>query len=473
MCGDQQLGKTEQVGSDGKYAVSIPKQKAGVEIQAVVSLNGVTSVAKKTVKQGALVPTTISSEIDTNTTQVTGTGEPNAEIKIMCGDQQLGKTGKVGSDGEYAMSIPKQKAGVEIQVVVSLNGVTSVAKKIVLGAPTVNPYKVGDGYVKGTVDKNVVKVALFVNGVQRQVSAEIHDGKYIVYAGDKVIAGDEIQVAGIYSDDKLGPKSPIVVAQGYPKEAPTVNPYNVDDGYVKGTVDKNVVKVALFVNGVQRQVSAEIHDGKYIVYAGDKVIAGDKIQVAGIYPDGILGPKSPIVVASAKPKYEMTANDYIWDSQYITGTFDSKSGIVRVNLLVNGKESKHTEATDGKYSIWAQGFIKDLNDKVEIVGVDAKGNECSRVTVKVVKNPVEEMTLTVDNYNMQQDYITGTCSPNVKQVQLFDNGKRKKSFNIPNGDVKYSIWAKNLIDDPKDKVEIVGVDQYGNKKRVPVTIKEN
>ncbi|EMF0406618.1 hypothetical protein IL090_002899, partial [Enterococcus hirae] len=167
-------------------------------------------------------------------------------------------------------------------------------------------------------------------------------------------------------------------------------------------------------------------------------------------------------------KYGVTAENYILGSNTINGT--AKSGIARVKLFVSGHVVRQTTVENGKYSIWAPDKVTSIGDKVEIIGMDANGVERSRVTVTIMNAPVEEMTLTVNEYTFGENNITGTKSANVSRVQLFVNGVMKRTGTL-NGN-NFEVYAKDVIVSANDKVEIVGFDKYGNEKRVPVTIKE-
>ncbi|EMF0280689.1 hypothetical protein KI126_002772, partial [Enterococcus faecium] len=219
----------------------------------------------------------------------------------------------------------------------------------------------------------------------------------------------------------------------------------------------------------QKRVAA-VNNGKYSIYAGDLGLqAGDRFEIAGIAADGTIGPKTSATVLENNPeKYGVTAENYILGSNTINGT--AKSGIARVKLFVNGHVVRQTTVENGKYSIWASDVVTSIGDKVEIIGMDANGVERSRVTVTIMNAPVEEMTLTVNEYTFGENNITGTKSANVSRVQLFVNGVMKRTAAL-NGN-NFEVYAKDVIVSASDKVEIVGFDKYGNEKRVPVTIKE-
>ncbi|EHQ8829080.1 hypothetical protein KI105_002606, partial [Enterococcus faecalis] len=113
--GDQPIGNGT-VDSEGNYSVPIQKQSAGTNIKAVVTKDGLSSEASTTVTKSSLIPTTISN-ITTETTQVSGKAEPNATIQLNIGDNKY-QEGTVGTDGLYSFTIPKQKAGTVVKVIV-------------------------------------------------------------------------------------------------------------------------------------------------------------------------------------------------------------------------------------------------------------------------------------------------------------------------------------------------------------------
>lgn len=196
---------------------------------------------------------------------------------------------------------------------------------------------------------------------------------------------------------------------------------------------------------------------------------GDRFEIAGIASDGTIGPKTSATVLENNPeKYGVTAENYILGSNTINGT--AKSGIARVKLFVNGHVVRQTAVENGQYGIWASDVVTNIGDKVEIIGMDVDGVERSRVTVTIMNAPVEEMTLTVNEYTFGENNITGTKSANVSRVQLFVNGVMKRTAAL-NGN-NFEVYAKDVIVSASDKVEIVGFDKYGNEKRVLVTIKE-
>ncbi|EMF0514934.1 hypothetical protein FK425_RS14030, partial [Enterococcus hirae] len=240
--GDQVI-VSDTVDSDGNYSLPIPKQNAGTVIKAVVSMDGQTSEADTTVVRTALAQTTIS-EITTETTQVTGEGEPNAEVKIMCGDQQLGRTGRVGSDGHYSVSIPKQKAGAEIKAIVTQGTLTSEAHTTVtradLAPTTISKVDSQTTVITGTGEPGE-KIELW-NGNQLIAHGYVgKDGHYSLPvmkqpAGSTIVA--RVTMAGKES------QASTVVEEKFNLQAPVIDKFIEGDAHANGSIAGDATKVA-------------------------------------------------------------------------------------------------------------------------------------------------------------------------------------------------------------------------------------
>ncbi|EOS8095236.1 hypothetical protein DSH88_RS11145, partial [Enterococcus hirae] len=265
MNGDQIIAQGV-IGSDGNYTLTIPKQAKDSVIKAIVEKDGLTSKAQTTVTQGSLVQTTISN-IDTNTTSVSGKGEPNAKIELKVGNQVIA-SGRIGSDGNYSLTIPKQSVGTVVKAVVSANGLTSEAHTTVtradLAPTTISKVDSQTTVITGTGEPGG-KIEL-LNGNQLIAHGYVgKDGHYSLTVM-KQPAGSTI-VAKVTMDGKESQAS-TVVEEKINLQAPVIDKFTEGDVYTKGSIAGDAIKVAIFVNGVQRRVAAVSH-GKYSIYAGD------------------------------------------------------------------------------------------------------------------------------------------------------------------------------------------------------------
>ncbi|EOD6233915.1 pectate lyase-like adhesive domain-containing protein, partial [Enterococcus hirae] len=106
------------------------------------------------VKNKELAKTTIS-KVDSQTTVITGTGEPGGKIELLNGNQLIAQ-GYVDKDGYYRLTVMKQPAGSTIVARVTMDGKESqdstiVEEKFNLQAPVIDKFTEGDGYAKGTI----------------------------------------------------------------------------------------------------------------------------------------------------------------------------------------------------------------------------------------------------------------------------------------------------------------------------------
>ncbi|OTN93512.1 hypothetical protein A5804_002882, partial [Enterococcus faecium] len=249
MNGDQIIAQGV-IGSDGNYTLTIPKQAKDSVIKAIVEKDGLTSKAQTTVTQGSLVQTTISN-IDTNTTSVSGKGEPNAKIELKVGNQVIA-SGRIGSDGNYSLTIPKQSVGTVVKAVVSANGLTSEAHTTVtraeLAPTTISKVDSQTTVITGTGEPGG-KIEL-LNGNQLIAQGYVgKDGHYSLTVM-KQPAGSTI-VAKVTMDGKESQAS-TVVEEKINLQAPVIDKFTEGDVYAKGNIAGDAKKVAIFVNGVQR-----------------------------------------------------------------------------------------------------------------------------------------------------------------------------------------------------------------------------
>ena len=163
--GDEEIGSAV-VGEDGKYEIEIPGQAGGTEITVKMSKDGYNTVesTKNVLKQ--IKDFTVDRILPTST-KITGTGMPGAYVKAYVDGEQIGKTAKVGEDGKYSVTIPKQALKTKVTVKISSEGYyrrakTSTVLNLFKKELTANTVKststkiTGKGqagaYVKATVD---------------------------------------------------------------------------------------------------------------------------------------------------------------------------------------------------------------------------------------------------------------------------------------------------------------------------------
>ncbi|MBC1373254.1 hypothetical protein HB847_12825 [Listeria booriae] len=223
---------TGTVDNNGNYSIPILKQPFGTVITATETLNGKTSAATiATVTQGTVAAPTINS-LTTEDTIVRGTGITGAVVTITIGSSTY--TGTV-TNGEYAITIPKQAAGTVVNAKQTLNdkassSVSTTVTQGAIAAPTVSAVTTDDTTVKGTgLAGATVTVTI---GSSDYTGTVATNGTYSITI-PKQAFGTAITVKQALNG-KTSANASTTVTQGA-VAAPTVSAVTTDDTLVKGT----------------------------------------------------------------------------------------------------------------------------------------------------------------------------------------------------------------------------------------------
>ncbi|CAD5900051.1 putative mucin/carbohydrate-binding domain-containing protein [Carnobacterium maltaromaticum] len=171
-----------KVGLDGKYSLTIAKQTKGSIVKAIVSKNGLTSETQKIVTAIQELKPTTMSDINTDTTKVSGTGESSCQIDLKVGVLLIA-SGFVRPDGKYSLTIDKQTEGSTVKAIVSKNGLTSEAEKIVTAVQELEPTTMSD------IDTDTTRIS----------GTGAKYGRIILKVGDTGIGNGTVKSDGTYS----------------------------------------------------------------------------------------------------------------------------------------------------------------------------------------------------------------------------------------------------------------------------------
>ncbi|WP_324603477.1 immunoglobulin-like domain-containing protein [Listeria grayi] len=145
----------------------------------------------------------------------------------------------------------------------------------------------------------------------------------------------------------------------------TADDYQIGDTYISGTYDAEATKVVLYVDG--KAVKNSTLDPATMTYRlqakGFVTSANQKVEM--VMSKGTTELKR--VTVKVSKQYTLSANPYKVGDTYLTGTYDAEA--TKVVLYVNGEAVKNG-AIDSEgltYTIAAKNFIKDSNQKVEVV----------------------------------------------------------------------------------------------------------
>ncbi|RBP02470.1 S8 family serine peptidase [Rossellomorea aquimaris] len=114
--GSTELGRAK-TNSNGAYSITISKQKIGTEVSvyAVDAAGNQSETVKVTVDDKTAPTKPTVNPVGDQSTSISGKAEANTTVYAKAGSSEIGKT-SANKDGEFTISISKQKAGTEINV---------------------------------------------------------------------------------------------------------------------------------------------------------------------------------------------------------------------------------------------------------------------------------------------------------------------------------------------------------------------
>ncbi|MEO2075915.1 MAG: Ig-like domain-containing protein [Bacillus sp. (in: firmicutes)] len=217
-------------GSEGYFSIKISKQKAGTEltITAADKSGNVSEAVVVTVKDGTAPaePVVDGGQMTDQTTLVKGTTEAGVKVEVFADDHLIG-SGIAGDDGRFAVTIPKQKGGVDVFVTatdaagnVSNSAVMTVFDVTAPGKPVVNEVNDRAAVLTGQAEAgSYVEVSLNnYNVIGNGFVGE--DGKFSVKIATQPV-GTEINVTVSDAYGNMSPMAKVVVVKaksGWVKE---------------------------------------------------------------------------------------------------------------------------------------------------------------------------------------------------------------------------------------------------------------
>ncbi|MBC1501736.1 hypothetical protein HB943_14100 [Listeria weihenstephanensis] len=456
--------------------------KAQAQVNLIIDYTTRTSIQKDLDKAksefNVIAPITINP-VTTNTTEVTGTGEPNAGVVVRNGAVVLG-IGTMDANGQYSVSIAQQSVGTTLTVYVTkpLSGKAIVASiTVTKGADItlgVNDYKLGEAIITGVYGKNIPRVRLWVNGIAVTQATLNADGTFTMEKATNYVKSltDKVEIVAVDSKFVEITRVPVKITGSIVKDyALTANGYQVDATNIEGTYGKDIAKVSLWVNGKSVAEATTNPDGTYQVKDIAKFVTSkkDDVEIVGVDVQNVEVKRIKVAVTSSPLENWIKADAYKFGAQTLTGTIGKN--ISKVRLWVNGKAIQ--EATingDGSYIFEnaKKGILKDT-DVVEVVGVDASYIEIGRAQV-TVEPILLDLTLTANTYVLGDATLTGTYGKDIKYVRLFVNGEVAKQADLNSITGTYTCTdILKKITSSADKLEIVALSaNFKEIKRIPV-----
>ncbi|WP_163655520.1 Ig-like domain-containing protein [Listeria sp. PSOL-1] len=339
--------KTETVGEDGTFSVTIPAQAGGKKI--VVTLtdkdNNTSSPTTVTVEQVDQT-VTINSLTESDNT-VTGTAPANAKLRFLVNGTAV-NVGTADENGNYSKVIGKHPAGTVVGVQAqnphtgAYGDVVTTTVTVVATTLTINEMTTDDTTVSGTAPANS-KVRILVNGEAVNIAYADENGNYSKVIGKQPVGtevGAQVQNpnTGAYSDS-------VTTIVKVAEKALTIKEMTTSDTTVSGTAPANS-KVRILVNGEAVNIAYADENGNYSKVIGKQPV-GTEVSVQMQNPStGAYG--NPVTTTVKEAEKELTINEMTTDNTVVTGKAPAKA---KIRILINDVAVNVAYAEeDGSYS---------------------------------------------------------------------------------------------------------------------------
>ncbi|XVL29791.1 Ig-like domain-containing protein [Staphylococcus equorum] len=466
---------TGTVNDQGNYAIDIPTtvDLVGKEELVVTSTDGAGNVSpetRETVKDVTVPVAPTVSEVTSEDSQVTGTGEAGSTITVKFPDGSV-VTGTVDDQGNYAIDIPinVDLVGNEELVVTSTDGAGNVSPETKITvkdvtvpvAPTVSEVTSEGTQVTGTGEAGSTITVKFPDG--SVVTGTVDDqGNYVIHLPvDKKLNGNEELV--VTSTDGVGnvsPESKVTVTDVTAPDAPTVNQITSEGTQVTGTGEAGSTITVKFPDGSVVTGTAD-NQGNYVIDIPTNVdlVGNEELVVTSTDGAGNVSPETRVTVTDATVPNAPTVNEVTSEGTQVTGTGEAGSTITV--KFPDGSVVTGTADNQGNYAIDIPTNV-DLVGKEELVvtSTDGAGNVSpeTRVIVKDTTAPVAPMVNEVTSEGTQ---VTGTGEVGSTITVKFPNGSVVTG--MVNDQGNYAIDIPTNVDlVGKEELVVTSTDVAGN-----------
>ncbi|MDO7872752.1 MAG: Ig-like domain-containing protein [Enterococcus casseliflavus] len=412
------------------------------------SFNGIKSEERN------IAETTIS-EVTTDSTSVTGTAEPNAEITIKAGDTVIAN-GRVGKDGIYSLTIEKQPAGTVVTAQATLNGISSniaetIVERATIAETTLNEVTTTDTTVSGTAEPNA-QVEITIGDETKNATVD-SEGNFAVEI-DPQVAGTIITAQASIDGLQSNIASTIVVNDPANTEG-TITPdtYNISSGeqFLRGTYTGDVASARVYVNGSSVR-GGNFADGSFEFFIGNRIQSvDDVVEIEALDQYGKVLDRTTVELTRDLAG-TITPDQYRVGETMITGTFTGDVNFAR--LVINGTPSNAWGGTfnaDGTFSFYVANLGIKAGDKVEIQALNRQFNgntEAIEVLETKEVTVIDQLqgTITPDKYNYTDTTITGTFTGDINFANLVIDGQSVGNwggtFNKETGRFEFFVHAQ-------------------------------
>ena len=459
----------------GNYAIDIPTtvDLVGKEELVVSSTDGAGNVSpetRETVKDVTVPVAPTVSEVTSEDSQVTGTGEAGSTITVKFPDGSV-VTGTADNQGNYAIDLPidKKLNGNEELVVTSTDASGNVSPETratvkdvtAPSAPTVNEVTSEDSQVTGTGEAGSRITVKFPDGSVVTGTAD-NQGNYVIDIPTTVdlVGNEELVVTSTDEAGNVSPETRVTVKDVTAPSAPTVNEVTSEDSQVTGTGEAGSRITVKFPDGSVVTGTAD-NQGNYVIDIPTTVdlVGNEELVVTSTDEAGNVSPETRVTVKDTTAPVAPMVNEVTSESTQVTGTGEAGSTIT-VNFP-DGNTATGTVDNQGNYAIDIPTTV-DLvgNEELVVTSTDGAGNVSpeTKVTVTDVTAPLAP---TVNEVTSEGTQVAGSGEAGSTITVKFPDGSVVTGTADDQGN--YAIDIPTTVDlVGKEELVVTSTDGAGN-----------
>ncbi|WP_342399973.1 Ig-like domain-containing protein [Weizmannia sp. FSL W8-0676] len=346
-----------------------------------------------------------------NDTVVTGTADPNVTVKVAVSGKEIGSN-STDSNGNFSVSIPKQKAGTELHVYTedgkgnqSEETVVTVQDKTAPAAPKVNEVSDASTAVTGTTEAGAKVTVTSGSNILGTATADSTGAFNVTIAKQK--AGTKLVV---YAEDAAGNKSAettVTVIDKTAPAAPKVNEVSDASTTVTGTTEAGAKVTVTSGSNILGTATADSTGVFNVTIAKQK--AGTKLVV---YAEDAAGNKSAETTVTVIDKTAPAApkvNEVSDASTTVTGTTEAGAKVT----VKSGSNILGTATADSTGAFNVTIAKQKAGTKLVVYAEDAAGNKSGETTVTVIDKTAPAAPK-VNEVSDASTAVTGTTEAGAK-----------------------------------------------------------
>ncbi|MFK8794028.1 Ig-like domain-containing protein [Planococcus plakortidis] len=427
-----------------KYEIAIAAADFNDNVGETVTANGTTLLSKPVVEP-----------ISDKTTSIIGQAAVGTTILITAGEEEIA-SGKVSSDGKFAIEIPAQPAGTKLSVsasnetgMISEKTIITVEDKTAPAAPTVGTVSDKDTVITGTAEAGAAIAIKLGNNTIGEGSAD-ESGNYSV-AIPKQQAGDKLMITATDAAGNASEAVIISVVDMTAPTAPTVEEVTDKMVTVKGTAEAGS---SISVKQGSAEIGTAIADAQgYYGASIAKQTAGTELNVTATDKAGNVSEAAKATVLDGTAPSAPSVEEVTDKSTTVSGTAEAGSTVsVKIGLE---ELAKTTADQDGNFEVSIA--KQTARTKLIITATDDAGNT-SEATALTVSDITAPDIPSVNPVTHKSTEMTGSAEA-LSEVSVMKDSKVIAS-GIATEEGTYRI---TIDPQPVDvKLEVYVTDQAGN-----------